>query len=216
MSKKPINDSSAWTRVGVHTLSVFDQVLPESLFEELREFVQEEGARQSGRVQTYWHPLTTPICAAEQAVTVLTEKIQSLIPSLPIVGAEWWVQHRDLAELGHPLHLDVDDQLYLDQGVLRRPTIGSVLYFDRSEDLGGNFIVYSSSAARTPIYVPSEPNRLVVFASGHLLHGVTDSQGNIVEERPHGEQKKKFRISMPINWWDAETANAKRYQLPKE
>jgi hypothetical protein len=199
-----------------HRITVYDNVLPEELFGKVTEFLDKEGESLSLQKTSFWTDFSLKNCPIEEMAAYLKPFITEERKNNTIVGAEWWVKYKDKSEVGHPLHKDIDDKLYLKNKKVKRPDIGSVFYLNYSNGLEGNLVLYTSPYSNTPIYVPPEPNRLVVFDAGNLPHGVTNKDGEIIDRSSPQEKAtiltNDFRICVPINWWSNEISEAQGYK----
>lgn len=88
----------------------------------------------------------------------------------------WW----GLNWISHDMHRDVDERMCFEQGLIRFPRNGHVLYLDKDEGItGGQTVVLTEGVSiegegevqRDLYIVPPQPGRLLRF-NGSLLHAV--------------------------------------------
>ncbi|MCM3393141.1 hypothetical protein [Cytobacillus oceanisediminis] len=203
-----------------HKLTVYDDILPVPLLEKITEFIQGKGEKIALHNKTYWYSFNNEDSPIAEIIDYLKPLIQNMV-SEEIVGAEWWVNYKHKSKMGHIIHRDIDDKLYFKTGEIKRPNFGSVLYFGQEEGLSGNLVVFTSPFSRTPLYIPPEPNRFVVFDAGNLPHGVTDEFGQIIDDKSEKDIKNienlsdlnDIRISLPINWWCEQLTDPDKFNL---
>lgn len=198
-----------------HRITVYDNVLPEELFLRVKTFLESEGQNLSSKKTSFWSDFKHEDCVIEEMIQYLSSFVSEERNNTELVGAEWWVKYSKENELGHPLHKDIDDKYYFETKEVKRPDVGSVFYLDYSRGLEGNLVLFTSPYSTTPIYMPPEPNRLVVFDAGNLPHGVTNKDGKIVDRNDmkdlSASSTENVRVCVPINWWSNEIFNAKTY-----
>mmetsp|Transcript_32553 Transcript_32553/g.92318 ORF Transcript_32553/g.92318 Transcript_32553/m.92318 type:complete len:313 (+) Transcript_32553:369-1307(+) len=141
--------------------------------------------------------------------------------SLPLAGAEWWVQrrptHRNLE-----FHFDVDSCLLHNSSRFRCPSIASILYLS---DAGGPTAILHQAAAKGYLWgyrlSPGAAGRCdLIFPSrslyavfpGSLLHGVLPDLrhaggplgGQGVPTAAQAEGEDGMRTTLLVNWWFGE------------
>ncbi|XIH26152.1 hypothetical protein C1N73_33250 (plasmid) [Priestia aryabhattai] len=195
------------------SISILDNVLPDPIFENVVKFITNNKNEIITNRTSYWYEFYDPKCPIEEMIDYLKLKVQEAFPNNS-VGAEWWVQYKSKEDMGHVLHRDIDDKYYMKTRKVRRPIIGSVFYIGQEDGRAGNLVIYTSPFSKSPIYVPPEPNRLVLFDAGNFLHGVTDHSGKIIEEissSKNSSSTENIRVSIPVNWWLEQIEGAIKY-----
>jgi hypothetical protein len=196
---------------------IHDDALPSDLYLPIARAVRALGTRGLRRTYqtTFWFPLgprTQPTNVVERAILALRYYLpkpfcRPLGPSLPPVGAEWWLSRMRTTDVQVDFHQDRDEILARRTGRLVHPVYSSVLFLNRCR--GGLLAVTQEPAnddnpARAPDrfdcdLIRPAPNRFVWYP-GQLTHGVLDARNRIPNGRLPGTAP--LRLAVVVNFWD--------------
>lgn len=186
-------------------VSVFDNVLPASIFEALRTAVYQAIFGRSKGLRhyrtTFWHDNTHPPGNIVEACAALL--LPTVQPPRDCIGIEWWL---GCLAPGKSLtfHFDRDLVLFDKMHEIVHPLLSSILYFNHFASSptvildqvwcdGGGF---EPPLATRRWEVEPVPNRYALF-TGNLRHGVTAHRTGWREKSAGREP----RLSLVINYW---------------
>ena len=136
--------------------------------------------------------------------TIVNEN-NRLLPSKPIISAEFWVQSRSQTD-NINFHYDKDESIASNKHYLVHPVVSTVLYLT---DEGSPTLILNQTSPDGNIEIPLVPeqaylvypkkNRYMLFA-GDLQHGVCGSCNYYLMNEKKRKNDKK-RVTLLVNWW---------------
>lgn len=128
----------------------------------------------------------------------------------PLLGAEWWIQHREAEDpRGLEWHFDEDIALYEDEGLTLSPALATVTYLTSSgapllilsplrlrqlSDGSESMLVGLDAESSAEVYMSHPTAGKHLAFDGRLLHGIPAGDERV--QRAAGE-----RLSLMVNLW---------------
>lgn len=201
-------------------VTIIDDVLPPSLFAELRRRVRRVGNERLAKTYqtTFWFPFGDPSNVVEEVISSVSPRV--LRPGIEVQGAEWWLSRMRTTDVRIDFHVDHDIARRARGGRRIHPEVSSVLFLNRCR---GGLLAVTKAAPnpRNPACAPDrldfslvapKPNRFIYFA-GHLTHGVLDAH-NAIPAAPLGGEGP-LRLAVIINWWRGRPEGVPRFDETK-
>jgi hypothetical protein len=203
-------------KTAVQKISLFEDALPNELFQRLVRAVHAVGTERMEDMRSYsttfWVPLDRkPTNIVEECLPHLYAMAQ---PGPACIGMEWWLGRLKFGE-SLPFHMDDDRSLRKLTKQIVHPLWASILYLNHFPS-SPTVVLDQVLSADGNSYVPPEtdcgatldaiPNNYVVF-QGNLRHGVV---ANVEEARlsdeaaspAKPEESEELRLTLLVNYWD--------------
>jgi hypothetical protein len=191
----------------MNRISLFEEALPESLFDRLVRAVRKVGTerlRESYKIN-FWFPAgARPANIAEEAVVRLFELVQ---PGPACKGVEWWLGRLPYGK-SLAMHFDRDLTLEKQTGEVVNPLWSSILYLNQfpssptvvlDQVLGPDKKSLVPPRAVHGRTIPPVPNHYVVYR-GELYHGVVANGEKEQDASP--VHPRELRLTFLVNFWD--------------
>ncbi len=203
----------------MHKINLYEDALPQPLFERLTRVVQAVGADRMEGMGTYnttfWFPRgANPTNIVEECVSKLCTLVR---PGPKCIGMEWWLGRLKYGE-SLPFHTDRDRSLQKQTGQIVHPLWSSILYlnwFPPSPTIVYDQVLGPDGKSWVPpkpefgVTLDAIPNHYATFR-GDLRHGVlaNETTQKTMGRSEDGDTQKspELRLTLLVNYWERRPA----------